>query len=172
MLRFARIFCAMETPPFLKRFALLFTALVFVSGISARAQDSTPEPMVGDSVHPSQNEGAQIGSLQDAYWNLSSAKHDYRGHRAHAQYEVGKAIHDLGGDPVGEHAEAGHPKVEHAKVEHAKVEHSHKESQAASDDKLQAARSALTSAEGQLSGSPHWHVHHAIEEINRALAIK
>lgn len=167
----------METPRFLKRSAFLFAPLLLLSGISARGQDSTPEPMVGDSVHPSQNEGAQMGSLQGAYWNLSSAKHDYRGHRAHAQQEVGKAIRDLGGDPEGEHARAGHPKVEHAKVEHpkgehAKVEHAHKESQAASDDKLREARSVLASAKEQLSGSPRWHVHHAIEEIDRALAIK
>jgi hypothetical protein len=157
----------METPPFLKKSPLLFAGLLLVSAISARAQDSTPEPMVGDSVHSAQSEVAQIGLLQDAYWNLSSAKHDYWGHRAHAQYEVGKAIHDLGGDPEGEHARAGHPKVEHAKVEHA-----HKESQAASDDKLREARSVLASAKEQLSGSPRWHVHHAIEEIDRALARK
>ena len=167
----------METPPFLKKSPLLFAGLLLVSAISARAQDSTPEPMVGDSVHSAQSEVAQIGLLQDAYWNLSSAKHDYWGHRAHAQYEVGKAIHDLGGDPEGEHAETGHPHVEHAKVEHpkgehAKREHSHKESQAASDDKLREARSVLASAKEQLSGSPRWHVHHAIEEIDRALARK
>jgi hypothetical protein len=90
--------------------------------------------------------------LRQAYGELASADHDYKGHRAAAMKRIEEAGKMLG---VRLHGEA-------------KMH----EKQGISDDHLRAAQSLLSQAAGGLSGKPLKHVLAAEKDLSVALRVK
>lgn len=95
---------------------------------------------------------APTGLLEQAYSELASADHDYKGHRAAAMKKLEEAGKVLG---VTFH---GNTK------EHEK--------QGLSDDHLKAAQALLQQAASGLSGKALKHVHAAEKDISVALSVK
>jgi hypothetical protein len=97
---------------------------------------------------------AEVPSLRQAYALLSSADHDYQGHRARAMKLIEAACRALGstvkGDGQGD------------------------EPQSQSDGQVQQALALLQSVKGAVSGNPRasHHVERAIKELDTALSIK
>jgi hypothetical protein len=93
-----------------------------------------------------------IGLLDQAYALLSTADHDYKGHRMHAMHAIRAAARELGAPLKGE-GKGG-------------------ENQSTSDSQLRSAQSLLQQAAAGLSGKPLLHVQEAIKQLNIALTIK
>jgi hypothetical protein len=96
--------------------------------------------------------GNVAGLLDQAYSLLSSADHDYKGHRIHAMRAIKAAVRELGATLRGE----------------GKV----REKQGASDAQLRSAQSLLQQALGGLAGRAQRHVAEAIKQLNIALTVK
>jgi hypothetical protein len=94
----------------------------------------------------------KIEKLQHAYRLLEHADGDYSGHRDLAMRSIRKAAEVLGVELRGE--------------EHAE------ESQWRSDRRLHEAKHLLEDLVGEGQGKEQPHIHHAIKELNKALALK
>jgi hypothetical protein len=90
--------------------------------------------------------------LRQAYGELASADHDYKGHRASAMRQLNEAA-----------------KVLHITLHGDTKEH---EKQGLSDDHLKSAQSLLTEAASGLSGKALKHVTAAEKDISVALSLK
>jgi hypothetical protein len=98
-------------------------------------------------------EEAKKHKLRRAYWLLSQADRDYRGHRAKAMEEIKKAGEIIGMDLHGEGWGGEH--------------------QAWSDERLREAKHLLEDvAEKTGGGREHEHLRVAIHELNKALDVK
>lgn len=96
--------------------------------------------------------GNVIGLLNQAYVLLSSADHDYKGHRIHAMHTIKAAARELGVKLSGDGSGG--------------------ENQGTSDSQLRSAQSLLQQAVTGLAGKPKRHVAEAIKQLNIALTIK
>ncbi|MGP8200035.1 MAG: hypothetical protein ACLQU4_11100 [Limisphaerales bacterium] len=97
-------------------------------------------------------EQARIDKLEHAYHLLEHAKADYHGHRVEALHAIKKAAEVLGVEFHGK----DHPE----------------EAQWKSDRRLQEARQILQSLIMEGKGVEQPHIHRAINEIDKALAVK
>jgi hypothetical protein len=97
-------------------------------------------------------EQARIDKLEHAYHLLENAKADYKGHRGEAMHAIKKAGEVLG--------------VEFHGKEHAE------ESQWESDRRLREARHLLQDLIVEGKGVEQPHIHRAINELDKALAVK
>ena len=127
-------------------------------GISAYGTSSTTNATVPAgkkkavaATGPTSNANA-VGLLDQAYSLLSSADHDYSGHRARAMHHIEQAARALGSKLNGD----------------GKTQ----EAQGTSDGQLKNAQALLQQAAGGLAGVPHHHVEEAIRQLNFALAVK
>jgi hypothetical protein len=100
---------------------------------------------------------AVVAALKSAHTLLVTANHDYEGHRAKAAKEVHQALRALGYHAAVSTASVSTPS--------SKVH----EAQANSDTQLLQAQQILHGVAGQVSTG---HVARAINEINKALAIR
>jgi hypothetical protein len=131
--------------------------LALAIGISAQgaAQQNTNVPAckkkaaAAAAVVPN---GNVIELLNKAYVLLSTADHDYKGHRMHAMRCIKAAARELGVTLSGE-GPGG-------------------ESQGSSDSQLRSSLSLLQQAVTGLTGRPLRHVSEAIKQLNIALTIK
>jgi hypothetical protein len=96
--------------------------------------------------------GSASGLLSQAYRLLTTADHDYKGHRAQAVRHVKAAAQLLGQRVAG--GRAGH------------------EVQGNSDEQLRKAQSLLQEASGDMSGQAHQHIETAIHELAVALSVR
>ena len=96
--------------------------------------------------------GNVIGLLDQAYGLLSSADHDYKGHRMHAMRCIKAAARELGVTLSGEGKGGGN--------------------QESSDSQLRSAQSLLQQAVTGLAGKPLRHVSEAITAIEHRLEHK
>lgn len=98
----------------------------------------------------------EVAALQGAYYTLSRADHDYKGHRVKAMHEIQAACKLLGADPTGDATG--------------------KEAQRTSDAQLQTAQRILmsvrTTAVSANQAQLVQHIDNAINQINVALSIK
>jgi hypothetical protein len=133
-------------------------ALAVAAGISAQGATTTTQPnttvpagkkKAAAAVVPN---GNVIGLLDQAYTLLSSANHDYKGHRIRAMHAIKAAARELGATLSGE-GKGG-------------------ENQQSSDAQLRSAQSLLQQAVTGLVGRPQRHVAEAIKQLNIALTIK
>ena len=131
-------------------------ALAVAAGISAQGAAATSPP--GATVPACKKKAVVaananvIGLLDQAYALLSSADHDYKGHRMHAMRCIKAAARELGSPLRGE-GKGG-------------------ENQGTSDSQLRSAQSLLQQAAAGLTGRPLKHVSEAIQQLNIALTIK
>ena len=132
--------------------ALAVAAGISAQGAASTTQQTTTAPAgkkkaaAAAAVVPNAN---VIGLLDQAYGLLSSADHDYKGHRMHA---IKAAARELGATLSGE-GKGG-------------------ESQGTSDSQLRSAQFLLQQAVTGLAGKPQRHVAEAIRQLNIALTIK
>jgi hypothetical protein len=98
------------------------------------------------------NDSAEAGQLRQAYAILSTADHDYKGHRAAAMKQIEAAARRLGVELKGDGR-------------------SH-EAQQTSDQALRAALGILSDITGAVKGQGLVHIQAAIKQLNTALAIK
>jgi len=135
-------------------------ALALLSfGISSgHAASATPIQNAGESFAQSSPfqqvrwEEGKIEKLRHAYYLLEHADGDYSGHRLEAMHSIKKAAEILGVELLGK----------------ARTE----ESQWKSDRRLHEAKHLLEDLADETSGKEQAHVHRAIKEIDKALAIK
>jgi hypothetical protein len=125
---------------------------------NSRAASASLIPNAGDTfvqASPFQNvawEDAKVEKLRHAYHLLEQADADYNGHRIAAMHSIKKAAEILGVEIKGKgHAE---------------------ESQWTSDHKMQEAKHLLADLADETGGKEQTHVHSALKELNKALAIK
>jgi hypothetical protein len=135
--------------------ALAVAAGISAQGAASTTQQTTTAPAgkkkaaAAAAVVPNAN---VIGLLDQAYGLLSSADHDYKGHRMHAMHAIKAAARELGATLSGE-GKGG-------------------ESQGTSDSQLRSAQFLLQQAVTGLAGKPQRHVAEAIRQLNIALTIK
>jgi hypothetical protein len=128
------------------RFPILLAALLLAFGLVTRAQAQTT------NTPPASTGTNSLALLEQAYTALMHSDHDYDGHVAEAESQIKSAAHELGG------------KVTAKNKPHEK--------QAASDDQLKSAKELLQQVEPNVSGKALKHVQTAIEQIDKALAVR
>jgi hypothetical protein len=101
---------------------------------------------------PSTSVTQATAPLQDAYYLLAHADHDYKGHRVKAMRQI-EAAGKLLGVTLG-----GQSRI--------------RENQGASDAQLRQAQTLLNQAAGSLSGKPLKHVQNAVNQLSVALSIR
>ena len=133
-------------------------ALICCGISNGHAASAAPMQNTGESFaqpppfQPITWEQYKIEKLEHAYHLLEHADGDYGGHRVEAMHAIKKAAEILGVELHGKaHAE---------------------ESQWKSDRRLHEARHLLEDLADETSGKEQAHVHRAIKEIDKALAIK
>lgn len=137
--------------------AIAVTALAFGMANTRAASAPVAQPLNDSVVQAPQFEmvaweQGRIERLQHAYWLLENAKADYNGHKGEAMHSIKKAAEVLGVDLHGH----GHHEAEE---------------QWNSDRRLNEARNILQSL--ILEGGPEQpHIHRAINELDKALAVK
>jgi hypothetical protein len=134
--------------------------LAVAVGISAQGATTATQP--NTTVPPGKKKTAAAAAvvpngnvivlLDQAYVLLSSADHDYKGHRMHAMHDIRAAARELGTTLRGE-GKGG-------------------ENQGSSDSQLRSAQSLLQQAVTALTGKPRLHVAEAINQLSIALTIK
>jgi len=96
--------------------------------------------------------GSSGGLLAEAYGQMKTANHDYKGHRARAMHQVEEAAR-LTGERLGGDGRAH-------------------EAQGSSDQQLRHAQSLLEEASGKLTGVALKHVQTAIQHLSTALSVR
>lgn len=96
--------------------------------------------------------GSEAGLLDQAYGLLSSADHDYKGHRARAMHQIEEAAKALG-SKLGGQGKGG-------------------EQQGTSDSQVKNAQSLLQQAVSGVTGKPHHHIEEALKQLSIALTVK
>lgn len=124
---------------------ILLLAIGLALPLSAARAIAAPPPRNGE-----------VAVLQAAYYTLSRADHDYKGHRVKAMHEIQAGCKLLGADPTGDA--------------------SGKEPQGTSDDQLRTAQRMLMSIRPTAVSANQaqlvQHIDNAVNQINVALSIK
>jgi hypothetical protein len=149
---------------------LAATASVFALAVNLQAEASAPSKTAATTKSKTATAGAARGAvgrvgitrsasiglssglLEQAYRLLTTADHDYKGHRALAVRHVKEAAQLVGERVAG--GRAGH------------------EAQGSSDEQLRKAQSLLQEASGNMSGQAHQHIETALHELTIALRVK
>jgi pyruvate/2-oxoglutarate dehydrogenase complex dihydrolipoamide acyltransferase (E2) component len=128
--------------------------LLLALGTKLQAQPAAPARSANTATTSNSgtsNSSAPAGLLSQAYAALSSADHDYQGHRVRAMMQVKAAARELGvtlqGDGQGQ------------------------EAQATSDQQLRTAQSLLQQALPSLHQRAKMHIEKAIQQLSMALSV-